>query len=247
MRVLSTVRFTLLRMMRYYIVLLLLLVVPIALLTFFSWILSGAVMDNGEPYINDTALSLVLCFQLFGGSVVMSMIHSDFFTENRIRIHVLPFNHTLYAFSIMLCGTLYSVMLGVIQMAYTEFVLGVQWHSWLWMVYLITLMSLLSSIVCLIFTFMVKSFKLAERLSEIYGVGFVVLAGLFFPLPDHPVFHFLGSYGNPLTLSTGAIREMSRSHTGEAWLQANILLITIVVLFIVMLVVGRRRMARDHF
>lgn len=243
MRVLSTIPFTLLRMVRNYIVLLLLLVVPAVLLTIFSFILGGAVTDAGEPYLNQTAITMVVSFQLFGGSIVMSYIHTDFFTENRIRIYALPFNRTMYAFSLMMCGTAFSVCMGVVLMAYTQVVLGVAWTNWLWSIYMIALMSVLSSVVCLIFTFAVKSFKTAERLSEVYGLGFIALAGLFFPMPDNAFFRFMGSYGNPLALSVEAIRDMSRSNTGEAWFQANLLLAAIVVLFALMLFVGRRRMA----
>ncbi|WP_347836060.1 hypothetical protein [Gracilibacillus sp. JCM 18860] len=74
-----------------------------------------------------------------------------------------------------------------------------------------------------------------------YGVGFVVLAGLFFPMPENIFFDFFGTYGNPLTLSIMSINEMGQSNTGKAWFQANILLVAIVLLFIVMLNLGRRR------
>ena len=242
MRVLSTVKFTALRMLRNYIVLLLLLVVPIVLLTIFSVILSGVVTETGEPYINENAMTMVLVFQLFGGSIVISYIYTDFFTENKLRLYSLPFNRTMYAFSIMMCGAVYSILLGVILMVYTQFVLGVVWANWAWTIYIIALMAILSIIACLIFMFSVKNFKIAERLSEVYGVSFVVLAGLFFPMPENAFFKFLGSYGNPLTLSIGAVREMGLSNPGEAWFQANILLVAIIILFIVMLVVGRRKM-----
>ncbi|XID95169.1 multidrug ABC transporter permease [Paenibacillaceae bacterium WGS1546] len=243
MRVLSTVKYTALRMARSYIVLLLLLVVPIVLLTIFSFILSGSVTETGEPYMFQTGLIQVLCFQLFGGSLVMHLIHNDLLAANKPRMSVVPFNKTMYAFSLVMCGTVFSIVLGVILMAYTQFVLGLVWDNWPWMIYIVSLMAVLSSIVCLIFTFSVKNHKLAERLSEVYGVGFIVLAGLFFPLPRNAFFDFMSSYGNPLGLSTGAIIEMSRSNPGEAWLQANILLAAICVLFIVMVIAGRRRLA----
>src|SRR5690606_563746 len=113
MSVLSTVKFTALRMVRNYIVLLLLLVVPIFLITFFSFILSGHVTEAGVPYIYQNALTLILVFQLFGGSIVMYLIHHDLFAENRMRMYALPINPTMYAFSIMACGAVYSIALGV--------------------------------------------------------------------------------------------------------------------------------------
>lgn len=241
MRVLSTVKFTLLRMIRNYIVLLLLLVVPIILMTIFSIILSEVVTETGEPLIHQNSMQMVLVFQLFGGSIVMYLIYNDLFTKNRMRMYALPFNQTMYAFSIMVCGAVYSVLLGVILMIYTKLVLGVVWENWIWTIYIITLLAILSIIVCLIFTFSVKNYKLAERLSEVYGVGFVVLAGFFFPMPKNALFEFLGSYGNPLSLSIGAVHEMGRSNSGEAWLQANILLGAIILLFTVLLILGRRK------
>lgn len=57
---------------------------------------------------------LVLSFQLFGGAVVMSYIYYDFFTASRYRIQSLPINTTLYGFSIMFMGTLFSIFLGLI-------------------------------------------------------------------------------------------------------------------------------------
>ncbi|WP_042144557.1 multidrug ABC transporter permease [Paucisalibacillus sp. EB02] len=242
MRILSTVKFTALRMIRNYIVLILLLVVPIILITFFSFILSGYVTDVGIPYINENAMTMVVVFQLFGGSIVMYLIHHDLFAENKMRMYVIPFNQTMYAFSIMLCGAIYSIFLGILLMVYSQFVLSVIWENWIWMTYIISLVAILSIIVCLIFMLSVKNYKIAERLSELYGVGFVVLAGLFFPMPNHAIFEFLGSYGNPVTLAMGAIRDMSISNTSSAWFQANILLVVIIFLFIVMLMVGRRKM-----
>ncbi|PWU69609.1 multidrug ABC transporter permease [Gracilibacillus dipsosauri] len=241
MRVLSTVKFTVLRMARNYIVLLLLLVIPIILITIFSFILSESVTETGVPYHYQNALTMVLVFQLFAGAIVMYLIDHDLFKENRMRIYTLPFNQRMYAFSIMICGAGYSILLGVLLMIYTQFVLGIIWANWAWMIYIISLMAILSIIVCLIFTFSVKKYKIAERLSELYGVGFVVLAGLFFPMPENIFFDFFGTYGNPLTLSIMSINEMGQSNTGKAWFQANILLVAIVLLFIVMLNLGRRR------
>lgn len=242
MRVLSTIPFTLYRMFRNFIVLLLLLIVPIILLTVFSFVLGDMRNEAGMLYFQETALTMVLVFQLFGGSIVMYMIHNDLLTIGRMRMRVAPFNSTLYAFSIMMCGSLFSIILGVLLMFFSQFVLGVVWEHWLWMLYLIFLMSVLSSIVCLIFTFSVKNYKLAERLSEVYGVGFVALAGLFFPMPQNAFFDFFGSYGNPLMLAVGAIEERGRGNLAEAWLQANLLLGAVVVLFLLMVALGRRRL-----
>ncbi len=240
MRILSTVQFTGLRMLRNYIVLLLLLVVPILLITVFSFILAGVETETGEKPLHGVVKIMVVSFQLFGGSIVMSYIQHEFFTAHRMRLNMIPIRKELYAFSIMMCGTVYSILLGVILMLYSQFALGIPWN-WAWSIYVITLMAILSSIVCLIFALAVRSFKLAERLSEVYGVGFILLAGLFFPMPDNAFFDFMGSYGNPLMLAMLSIQAIEQSNAGEAWFTANILLGAVVLLFVLMLVLGRRR------
>lgn len=243
MRVLSTVKFTALRMMRNYIVLLLLLVVPIILLTVYSFILSDVATETGEPVFHGVAMQFVVIFQLFSGSIVMYLIHNDLLTVNRIRMYAMPFNQTMYAFSIMVCGAVFSIVLGILLMIYAQFVLGIVWGNWLWIIYNLSLIALLSIIVSLILTFSVKNQKLAERLNEVYGVGFIMLAGLFFPMPENAFFEFMGSYGNPLTLSFMSIDAMDQGNISEAWCYANVLLTAMGMLFLWMLVVGRRRMA----
>jgi len=242
MRVLSTIKFTMLRLVRGYIVLLLLFVIPIVLLTVFSFVLGGMAQEDGTPYFNQTAQSMVLVFQLFGGATVMHYINYDLFTVNRLRMNAAPFNRTMYAFSVMMCGTIYSILLGIMLMAYSQFVLGAAWDYWGWLIYMVALMSILSSIVCVILVCCTKRYKLAERLSEVYGIGSVLLAGMLFPMPRNAVFEFLGSYGNPLSLSIRAVAARSQGNVAAAWFHANLLLAAIVFLFIVMLLVGRRRM-----
>lgn len=241
MRVLSTMRFTLTRMRRNYIVLLLLLVVPIVLLTVFHFILGEAIGDEGRTLMLENAVMMVLMFQLFAGAIVMDYIHSDFFTSFRKRLYMAPFNKTLYAFSILMGGTSFSVLLGIILMIFSHFVLDVSWGNWIWAVYMIILMAVLSSIICLIFVLSVSKISIAERLSEVYGVGFVLLAGLFFPMPDNAFFDFMSSYGNPLTISVMSVEAMNESDVSEAWFTANILHIAIVILFIIMMILGRKK------
>lgn len=241
MAVWQTLPFTLLRMLRNYLVALLLLVVPLVLITFFSFLLSGVVNEQGEPYLNENALTMVLSFQLFGGSIVMSYIHEDLFTANGKRFAMLPMSTSLYALSVLSCGTLYSIGLGGILMGYAQWVLGVNWSHTGWIVYIVTLVACLSSVVSLLFTFSVRSFKVAERLTEFYGIGFILLAGLFFPMPKHVIFDFLGSYGNPLTLALGAVRQMQADNLSEAWLHANLLSGALGLLLLIVLVLGRRR------
>lgn len=228
-------------MLRDYVTLLILLGVPIVLLTVFYFILEDAPGVDGFSLMENQSVMLVLTFQLFGGAIVMQHISTDFFTAFKKRLYMIPFNKTMYGFSILTGGTLFSVLLGIILMIFTHFLFDVSWGNWFWAIYIIILMAVLSSIVCLICTFSVKKFSVAERLSEVYGVGFVLLSGVLFPMPDNAFFDFMSSHGNPLTLSIMSINEMKASDAKEALFTSNILLGAVVVLFIVMLILGRRK------
>ncbi|WP_078392565.1 ABC transporter permease [Shouchella patagoniensis] len=236
-----TLRFTALRMMRDYITLLLLLIVPLILVTIFSMVLAGAEQE-GMLLLDETSVKMVLLFQLFGGAIVMSYIHLDFFTQMRFRIQALPMNSTMYGFTIMLAGTIYSIVLGLILIVYTSLVFDVEWGSVGWSIFIVSLIALLSINVSLIFTFAVKNFKIAERLSEVYGVGAVVLAGMFFPMPDLALINGINEYLNPLTIAYQSVDAYRLSQMTQAWQSVFTLVSLIVLTFVIMLVVGRRRM-----
>lgn len=242
MSVLTTVPFTIKRFSKNWIVLLLLFVVPIVLITVFGMSLNGVTNEHGEAVIHKTLISLTLVFQLFGGSMAMSYVYYELFTEHRFRLLTLPLSLTLYAFSLISISTVFSIVLGAALVLYSLFVFDVAWGNFLWILLVITCMATLSSIICLIFTFSVKNFKIAERLSEIYGIGAVALAGLFFPLPDLAVIQWVNDYLNPLTLAQAAVFEQVDEQYGKAWLCIALLLGQIAVTFFLMLAQGRRRM-----
>ncbi|SDJ23338.1 ABC transporter permease [Natribacillus halophilus] len=241
MRELYTMRFTALRLIRAWVVLLLLFVVPFVLVTLLS-IIMGDAEEGGLLLRNEINVMMVLAFQLFGGSVAMNYIHQDFFTERRYRIQSLPMNTTLYGFTTMLIGTLYSIILGALLAGYTVLVWNVDWGNIAWSIFIIALMATLSSIVCLIFTFSVKKFNIAERLSEVYGVGAILIAGLIFPMPDHAVINWVNEYINPIMLAYEAIDAYRNANVGDAWMNAGLLGGLIVITFVIMLLLGRRRM-----
>ncbi|QQK78967.1 ABC transporter permease [Salicibibacter cibi] len=240
MKELYTMRFTAMRLMRAWVVLLLLFAVPLVLITLLS-VVMGDAQEDGMLLRDEINVMMVLAFQLFGGSVTMNYIHEDFFTERRYRIQSLPLNTSVYGFTIMLVGTLYSIVLGTILVGYATLAWNVDWGNIAWSILIIALMATLSSIVCLIFTFSVKKFNIAERLSEVYGVGAILLAGLIFPMPDHALINWVNEYINPIMLAYEAIDAYRNANLGDAWMNAGLLVGLIVITFAIMLLIGRKR------
>lgn len=244
MRILNTVPYTLKRLSKDYIALLLLLILPIALISVLAISFGDSVDKNGTPLIQSIAITMVLSFQLFGGGLVMNLIHVDLFKERRYRMQTLPIDHSLYGFSITVVGTLFSFILGVILMGYSSFVFDVNWGNLLWVTFVIGLIATLSSIVCLIFTFTMKNFSVAERLTDVYGIGSILLliAGMFLPMPDYAVIEWINDFVNPLSITQSAILDHKAGDMQNAWLNVAILAGWIIGTFLVMLPLGRRRM-----
>ncbi|GAK00474.1 ABC transporter permease [Geomicrobium sp. JCM 19055] len=242
MKELATIRFIGIRMSRDFITMLLLLVVPIILITVFSIILGEAEGLTGTPIRDETVVLLVLGFQLFGGAITMNYVHQDLFAERKDRLLSLPMNTRLYGFTIMLAGIVYSIVLGVILIAYTALIFDVNWGNFMWALLVITLMSSLSSIICLVFTFSVNNFKIAERLSEVYGVGMILLAGMFFPMPDNALINTFNDYVNPLMLAYSSIDQVRDGGLSDGYVYAVLLSVLIIIAFGLLLLTGRRRM-----
>ncbi|WP_404293996.1 ABC transporter permease [Cytobacillus kochii] len=241
MRVLRTIPYTVIRMSRDYITLLLLLVVPIILITIFYFVLGDLKNQYGDPAFYDTAQLMTLVFQLFGGSIVIAHIQDDLFSPRRQRLMVAPMSRPFYALSISLCGMLYSIFLGFLLFLFTGIGLKVEWGNGFWVMYIIGLLAVLSSLVSLILIFAVKNFKLAERLSEVYGIGCIVLAGLFFPIPNYTVITFINEYLNPLLLAANAIGYAQSNLFPDAYIYMIRLGVGIVITFIIVFVLGRRK------
>jgi ABC-2 type transport system permease protein len=65
-----------------------------------------------------------------------------------------------------------------------------------------------------------------------------------FPLPDHRLFEFMSSYGNPVTLGKMAILEMlADGGQGKAYLSILLLLALTVICMMISAWLGRRKLA----
>ncbi|TDQ40889.1 ABC transporter [Aureibacillus halotolerans] len=231
------------RMLRDYIGVSLLVVLPIGLISLIGLVAGYMAIPEGIPVMDWLSISFVLSFQLFGGAYTMSYLKEDMFSPRRWRIMSLPLRIDLYSFIIVTASTCYSMVQGLSIVLFTHLVYGVHWGNILWLLVVLFLISLLSQIVCLICLLTVKSFKLAERLSEVYGIGSMVFAGLIFGLPNNGFFTFMNTYGNPVSVARHAILEMLDGVASQAALFAVLLLAASLLLFPVTAWLGKRRLA----
>lgn len=197
----------------------------------------------GIPVIDGISITIIVSFQLFGGFYTMEYIKEDLFSAKKWRIYSLPYPVHLHAFSILITCTLFSALQGLVMVIYTQLVYGVNWGSIGLVLFVLVSLSLLTQLVFLMLAMGVKNFKHAERLGEVYGLGSMALAGVWFRLPDNALFNFLTTYGNPVSLGENAILSfVTQKNIDRGVLSLGILLAASAVMALLATILGRRKL-----
>lgn len=242
------IRFAMLRLRRSYIALLigllLLIAVPLCLIAIIG-LVSGQLGPDAEDrtFLNWLSVSFVLSFQLFGGSYTLAYVQDDLFSGRKWRIRSLPLRLDTYVYSLIITTTVYNALHGLVLLLFTDWVFGVKWGSLWWSMLVIVIISLLSQLVCLVLILTVRNYKTAERLSEVYGIGSMIMAGMMFGLPDTPFFRFMSTYGNPVSLGQNAI--LVRAHEADhtlAYTCIGLLAAASVLLAAISVLLGRKKL-----
>lgn len=238
--------FSLLRMLRDYLGHVFLLVAPLVLISIFG-IITDYVSDeiNGRPVLDLLSVSFVFAFQLFGGAYTMDLLHQDLLSTRKWRIYSLPISINQYGNSLLLSSTLFSMLQGLVLVLFTQWVFGVEWGNLLWVTLVLLAVSLLSQLVCLLLVLSIKSYKLAQRIVEVYGFSSMIFANIFFiTLPDNAFSNFMNAYGNPISLGRNAIFGMvDGKDSTTALLSVGVLLALSIALFLIANPIGKRRLS----
>lgn len=236
-------------MLRWNLAFAILMGLPLVLISVLGLVAGDAVDPNlGIPIIYSIAFMMVLAFQMFGGSYTMEMIKQDLFSERKWRMHALPSPVQGYAFAVLLTCTVFSALQGFLLVLYTRYVYGVNWGNLGLVLLLMLAISLVSNLVCLLLVMSVKEYSMAERLSEVYGLGSIAIAGVWFPIPqgllDIWIIGFLHNYGNPVSLGLNVIYGfLPGGDTQRAFISFAILVAAAALLAVCAVFVGRRKLA----
>ncbi len=233
------------RMLRGYLGLAILVVLPIVVISVIGLVARDHFDETlGLPGMDVIALINILAFQLFGGNYTLEFLREDLFSAKKWRMYSLPYPVHLHAISILISSALFSALQGFVIVLFTHWVYNVNWGN-LWLVLgLLLLFSTFTQMVYLLIALGIKSEKLGERLGEIYGLGSIALAGVWFSMPDIGIFNFLTMYGNPLSLARNVmLHVMTGRFQYEAILSLGILVVASVVMLAASAFLGRRRLA----
>ncbi|GAB6926233.1 hypothetical protein JCM10914A_02160 [Paenibacillus sp. JCM 10914] len=235
--------FALLRLIREPVGQLMLVVLPLVIISVIGYVIGAYQGMEGVPPLDRTAVLTIIGVQFFGGTYLMSYLNDDLLQTRKWRIYSLPIHVTTYSSSLILSCSLFSTLQGLVLVLFTTWVFGVEWGPLAWVLLVLFIFSLFSQFVHVALTLSTSNFKLAERLSEVIGLGFMVLTGLIFPMPNTSFFDFMSSYGNPVSLGEMAIFGMLDHHSKqEAFISMGILLAAALCFMLISAWLGRRRL-----
>ncbi|WP_096199903.1 ABC transporter permease [Bacillus sp. FJAT-45350] len=198
--------FILRRMLRNYIGMAILLVTPIALITVLGLIADGAVSEPlGIPMKDEVAVTMVFAFLMFGGFYTMEYIKGDLMSTMKWRMYSLPYQAHTHAYSILISSALFNVLQSFVIVIYTHFVYDVHWGNFGFVLLTLMVVSTLIQLVFINFVLGVKNYKTAERLGTGFGLACLMVAEVWFPLPDSAFFRFISTYSNPFSLGQNMI------------------------------------------
>ncbi|MEK3735135.1 ABC transporter permease [Paenibacillus sp. FSL M8-0334] len=236
--------FSLLRLIREPIGQLLLLVLPLIIISVIGTVITGPIEGmDGVPSIDWMTTITIFTVQFFGGTYLMSLLNDDLLQTRKWRTYSLPIHVAFYSSSLILACALFSTLQGFVMVLFTKWVFGVQWGSLGWVLLVLAVFSLFAQFIHLALVLSIKSFKLSERVSEIIGLGLLVLTGLMFPLPDHAFFNWMSSYGNPVMLGQRAVTGMlPEGDAARAGVSLALLAGITAFFMIISFILGRRRL-----
>lgn len=187
-----------------------LIVLPVILIGFFDYIyrsseLISGIQDPENTFITVLTIGFTLTFQIYGGALTFETMGADFFTPMQGRLLATPMAPRRILLAILSMGTLVSFLQTLAVMGFSMAVLGAKIRAFpvvmLVMVLSIVFHQLLGTVILLLS----GKVKTATTAMSFYGAIAPIFIGIYFPLPDTAVFHFLRDYLTPMALANRAV------------------------------------------
>jgi ABC-2 type transport system permease protein len=232
------------RMLRGYLAHVILMGLPLALITILGLVAGNAVDSRIDiPFMDIIAITQVFAFQFFGGFYTMEFIKSDLIESTKWRLYSLPYSAHEHAFSIILSTSIFNMLQGLVIIIFTHYVYDVYWGNMVIVMLTLLAISILSQLVFLNCALGIKNYKTAERAGTAYGLISITLGGVWFTMPDIEILNFIITYINPFSLGVGSTHAVILGNMEEALLNIGILIIEAVIMGVIAIYIGRRKLA----
>ncbi len=216
---------------------LILIALPVVLIAFFNFIYTRSSIFSGIhgqslPFLTVLTIGFALTFQIYGTSLSFETIGSDFFSPMKDRLSASPEDLRKVVISILTTATIVSLLQTLAVLVFSLSILKAPLPK-LPLVLLVMVLSiifhqLLGSTIILAS----GSVKTSNAILSTYGSVAPMLVGLYFPLPDTPLFAFLRGYSTPMALANTAIKGIVGNDTSTALSALVPLLVVTIVVFL---------------
>lgn len=215
--------------------------IPVVLITVFNFLynqnVDPAVSKHVTAYLT---VGMMLPFHVWGAALSFETIGADFLTPMYDRLMASPEKPQKIVISILFTSMLVSFIQSIVILGYGIIVLGAYFID-LWAVVLLLILSIVfHQLLGTIVLFASKSVKVAASINTFYGIAAPVIAGLYFPLPDHPITNFMKQYLTPVSLSFTSIWGVQEGDTFKIVVGAIPLFILSIILFLLIKPLSKR-------
>jgi len=202
-------RFNLIRGSRDLVGHMILIAFPVILIAFFDYIYRQAPAYTGlegtsYSYLTVLAIGFALTFQIYGAGLSFENIAVDFFSPIRYRIQATPCDPRRLIMAILISGMIVGFLQSLVVLLFATLFLGAMIPLFPFILPIMAISIIFHHLLGSVIMVLSGSVKTANVILSIYGGVAPMFAGLYFPLPDTPLFHFLRKYLTPMALGNTA-------------------------------------------
>jgi ABC-2 type transport system permease protein len=229
------IKFYLLRFTRDLFGHIILIILPIALIAFFNYVYTNNIISASVDITKLSSfltIGMALTFQIYGSAISFETLGEDFLTPKSDRLLATPVNPRKIVLSVLFTSILLSFMQTAVIVLFSILVLDSTYYHLIFVLLILLISAVFNQLFGVVILFSTKKVRTATAITSLYGIISPIIAGLYFPLPDTKLFHFLGDYATPMSLAQTAIFGIMNQDTMKIIIGVVPLLIIIVFLFI---------------
>ncbi len=236
-------RFYLMRVLKDYLGHLILIGLPVALI----YLMVSVNTEAGNPDREAAALYIgivyIIMFQAFGAAYAFEGLEHDFFKPFKARLLAAP----VKPYRFVLANIVFSIVIGYAQslvlLAYVMLVFNASVPGLGFVMLILLLGVIVAQLFGSVAVLLLKKAAKAQALMTLYVIGGMLLAGVFFPLPESDMTIFLSKYSSPVAWTHYAAYGVIEGISSQVFVGVSLLMSVAVLALITVVLLSKRVMA----
>jgi len=222
-----------------------LICLPIVLISIFNLIYSGNMIETGA-IIDSTGIStaltigFALTFQIYGASLSFETIGQDFLSPMHDRLLATPSNPRNIVMSVLFSSIVVSFLQTLVIILFSIIILDVELKNLSAILLVLLISVIVNQLIGTIILFLTKKVRTATAFITLYGSIVPFITGLYFPLPNRPIFDLMRNYLTPMSLAQTAIFGIMDQNYRNVLIGTIPLILIMVILFMLIKPLSRK-------